>query len=214
MNVGRFTTRAAFLLFALVIYLGGALPQQRHAEASMSVEPLRFGQSIALSDFDADGLVDEARLEGSSLRKSVGILLSGTGKRSFLHFNADRAIHGSLFAQDIDNDGATDLIWTDPFRSNDVIVWLGDGNGRFEEVDSNEYGLGFALGNTDIAEPDGSNQETAINFEANRPLDQTLSPKFLDQSASELPNDYPDRLAVSSPALGQPTGRDPPFLLS
>ncbi len=214
MNVRRLTTRAAFLLLALTIYSGGALSQQRHAEASDSVEPLRFGQSIALSDFDADGLVDEARLEGSSLHKSVGILLSGTGKRSFLHFNLNRVIHGSLLAQDIDNDGATDLIWTNPFRANDVVVWLGDGSGRFEQVDSGEYGREFALGNTDVAEPDGSNQETAINFETNRPLDQTVNQECLDHSAIELPNDYPDRLAVSSSALGQPTGRDPPFLLS
>jgi hypothetical protein len=212
MNVRRLTTSAAFLLLALTLYSGFTLPQQRNAEAPESVAPLRFGQSIALSDFDADGLIDEARLDGSSLHKSVGILLSGTGKRSFLHFNANRANYGSLFAQDVDNDGATDLIWTDPLHANDVVVWLGNGSGQFERVDPRQYGGGFALGNTEVAQPDGSNQETAINFETNRLLDQTLSQKCLNQRASELPNDYPDRLATSSPALGQPTGRDPPLL--
>jgi hypothetical protein len=173
---------------------------------------LRFGQSIALSDFDADGLLDEARLDGSSLHRSIGILLSGTGRRSFLHFNASRADYGSLFAKDVDNDGATDLIWTDPLHANDVVVWLGNGAGQFERVDPREYGGGFALGNTEVAQPDGSNQETAINFETHRLLDQTLSQKCLDLSAGKLPNDYPDRLATSSPALGQPTGRAPPLL--
>jgi len=172
----------------------------------------RFGQSIALSDFDADGLIDEARLDGSSLHRSIGILLSGTGKQSFLHFNASRADYGLLFAKDVDNDGATDLIWTDPLHANDVVVWLGDGSGQFERVDPREYGGGFALGTTEVAQPDGSNQETAITFETNRLLDQTLSQKCLDRSASKLPNDYPDRLATSSPALGQPTGRAPPLL--
>ena len=210
----RLTTRAAFLLLAVTMFSGGAHQRHRYAEAPESVEPLRFGQSIALSDFDADGLVDEARLEGSSLGKSVGVLLSGTGKRSFLHFNSNRIVHGSLLAQDIDNDGATDLIWTDLFRSNDVVVWLGDGSGGFEQVDSSECGRSFAPGNTDVAEPDGSYQETAINFETNRPSEQPLNQKSLDRSASELPNYYPDRLATSSPALGQPTGRDPPFFLS
>jgi len=214
MNVRRLTIRAAFLLLALVIISGGLLPQHTHIHASESVGPSRFGQSVVLSDFDADGLLDEARLEGSSLRRSVGVLLSRTGKRSFLHFDAKHVFHGSLFAQDVDNDGATDLIWSDSFRSKDVVVWLGDGAGRFEQVDSSAYGSGIALGNTDVAEPDESNQETAINFETNRPLDQALSPKFLDRALPELPNDYPDRLAVSSPALVQPTGRDPPYLLS
>jgi hypothetical protein len=212
MNVRWLTSKAAFLLLALVVLGANRLPQSAHTETSPRSASSRFGQSIALSDFDADGLVDEARLDGSSLRRSVGILLSGTGKRSFLHFNANRANYGSLFAQDVDNDGATDLIWTDPLHANDVVVWLGNGSGQFERVDSREYRGGFALGNTEVTQPDGSNQETAITFETNRLLDQTFSQKCLDQRASELPNDYPDRLATSSPALGQPTGRDPPLL--
>ena len=211
MNVRWLTSKAAFLLLALVVLGANRLPPGIHAETPNSSAASRFAQSIALSDFDADGLIDEARLDGSSSHRSVGILLSGTGKRSFLHFNANRANCGSLFAQDIDNDGATDLIWTDPLNANDVVVWLGTGTGQFERVDAREYRGGFALGNPEVAQPDGSNQETAITFETNRPLDQVLSQKCLDQSASELPNDYPDRLATSSPALGQPTGRAPPL---
>lgn len=213
MPVRRLTTRAALLSLALVIFSSGALTRQTNTEASDSAAPLRFGQSIAVSDFDCDGLVDEARLEGSSFRKSVSILLTGTRKRSFLHLNGSRANHGSLFARDVDEDGAIDLIWTDTFRANELVVWLGDGSGNFVEVDSSAYS-GFAYGGTDIGEPDESNQETAINFENNRPLDQTPSPKRLDQSAGELPNDYPDRRDSSSPALGQPVGRAPPFLFS
>jgi hypothetical protein len=212
MNVRWLTSKAAFLLLALIVLGANSFPQKVHSQTSQRSASSRFGQSIALSDFDADGLVDEARLDGSSLRRSVGILLSGTGKRSFLHFNANRANRGSLFAQDIDDDGATDLIWTDPLQTNDVVVWLGNGSGQFERVDPREFGGGFALGNPEVARPEGSNQETAITFETNRLLDQTLGQKCLDQSASELRNDYPDRLATSSPALGQPTGRAPPLL--
>jgi hypothetical protein len=212
MNVRWLTSKAAFLLLALVVLGASILPQKVHTETPHWPAASRFAQSIALSDFDADGLIDEARLDGSSLHRSVGILLSGTGKRSFLHFNANRANCGSLFAQDVDNDGATDLIWTDPLHTNDVVVWLGTGTGQFQRVDTREYSGGVALGNQQVAQPDGSNQETAINFETNRPLDQTLSQKCLDQSASELPSDYPGRLAISSPALGKPTGRAPPLL--
>jgi len=211
MNVRWLTSKAAFLLLALVILGANRLPPGVQAETSHRSVVSPFGQSIALSDFDADGLIDEARLDGSSLHRSIGILLSRTGKRSFLHFNASRADCGSLFAKDVDNDGATDLIWTDSLHANDVVVWLGNGAGQFERVDPREYGGGFALGNTEVAQPDGSIQETAINFETNRLPDQTLSQKWLDQSATKLPNDYSDRIATSSLALGQPTGRAPPL---
>ncbi len=213
MNVRRLTTRAVFLLLALTIYPGGTLQQPRANEIPESTGWLRFGQSIALSDFDSDGLVDEARLDGSSFHKSVGILLSGTGKRSFLHFNGARRSCGSLFAQDIDHDGTTDLIWVDPFNAADVVVWLGDGCGRFECADPYAYG-GLTLGSTEVAPPNGSNQEAAINCETIRPLDQAFGQKYLDQSPGELPSHYPDRVATSSPALGRPSGRDPPLLLS
>src|SRR5258705_5794901 len=157
MNVRWLTSKAAFLLLALVVLGANRLPPGIHAETPNSSAASRFAQSIALSDFDADGLIDEARLDGSSLHRSVGILLSGTGKRSFLHFNANRANCGSLFAQDLDNDRAADLIWTDPLNANDVAVWLGTGTGQFERVDTREYRGGFALGNPEVAQPDGSN---------------------------------------------------------
>ena len=214
MNVRRLTSSAVLLLLAFTIYPGGTSSQQTISESSANKAPLRFGQSIALSDFDADGLLDEARLDGSSVRKVVGIRLSGTGERSFLHFYPIRANQGSLFARDLDNDGATDLIWTNPFHAGDVVVWLGDGTGRFERVDPSDYRCAFALSNAEVAQPDGANQETAINFETNRPLEPTINQKCLDQSAAELPTDYPDRIATASPALGQPAGRDPPSSLS
>jgi hypothetical protein len=214
MTVRRLTTRAALLLLTFLIFSSGVLPQHRHSESSAILQPERFCQSIALSDFDADGFLDEARVEGSSYRKSVNIRLSGSGKRSFLHFRGEHALHGSLFAQDLDNDGATDLIWADPLSANDALVWLGDGSGRFVQVDSGAYAREFALGTTGVTEPDQSNQETAINFETNRSLDQALSPKYLGRSAIALPNEHANPGAVSSSALGQPTGRAPPFLLS
>ena len=214
MNFRRRTSNVLLLMLALAISGAARLPQRGRAKSAENTTPLRFGGSMAFSDFDGDGLLDEARLDGSRLRKSVGIMLTGTGKRSFLHFRVDPAIHGSLFAQDIDKDGATDLIWADPFRANDAVVWLGDGGGRFVRVDSSEYAREFAFGNTDSAEPDASNQEIAINVQTNRSLDQALNPKSPVQTATALPNDYPDLVIVASPALGEPTGRDPPTLLS
>jgi hypothetical protein len=212
MNVRRLTTSAVFLLLAFAIYPVSTLSKHNISEALPAPARLRVGQTIAVSDFDADGLLDEARLDGSSWRRSVGVLLSGTGKRSFLHFQAVSANHGSLFAQDLDNDGATDLIWTNPFHAGDIVVWRGDGNGRFERVDPSDYRGDFALCDWGVTQPDGANQETAINFETDA-LDQPITQKHLDQSATPVSSSYPERVATSSPELGQPDGRAPPSLL-
>lgn len=214
MSVRRFTSLGALLVLALLILCVGAIPQQRYFEASDNVAALRFGQSIALSDFDADGLVDEARLEGSSWRKSVGILLSGTNKRSFLHFSGVRSDYGSLFAQDVDNDGATDLVWTDLLHADDVIVWLGDGTGQFQRASRKTFSDRFVLTHSSAAAPGSSDHEAAIISTTNRPLDQLLVRKCRLQPTVVLPSLRFDSIAALSPALSQPAGRSPPFLLS
>ena len=214
MNVRWLTSKAAFLLLALVVLGANRLPQGIHAETPNSSAASHFAQSIALSDFDADGLIDEARLDGSSLHRSVGILLSGTGKRSFLHFNPNRPNCGSLFAQDVDNDGATDLIYTDLLHADAVIVWLGNGAGQFDRVSAKVYSDRFTLGYKNVDAPEGSAHETAINAETNRPLDQSLVHKCDCHNSAGLSNVHIDRVAGLSPALGQPPGRSPPSRLS
>jgi len=173
-----------------------------------------LAQSVALSDFDADGVMDEARLDGSNLSRRVGLLLSGTGKQTFLYLDPIGVGHGSLFAQDYDNDGSTDLIWTSSFHDAEVVVWLGNGTGKFERAAPYQHGSRSGSNNARVTQPDGSNQDTAIDSDTIRPLDQTINQKRLDQHAVELPSYYPDRVATASPALGQPAGRDPPALLS
>jgi hypothetical protein len=214
MDVRRLTSRGALVLLALVIFSSGVFPQSKHVAASESRFSSIFGQSFVVSDFDEDGFVDEARVEGSSVRKSVGIRLSATGKKSVLHFNSTRGIPGSLLALDLDNDGATDLVWTNPFHSSDVVVWLGDGNGKFSRVDSSRYTNGFGLGQAGIDQPDESNQETAIDFESSPALEQPGSQKYLDHGALELPRCYSAQVSTLAPFIGQPTGRAPPTKLT
>src|SRR5215475_10559559 len=209
MNPRRLTICGFSLLIAIAICTINSSAQGFSASAKTATQ-VRVGQFTAISDFDSDGLLDEARIEGSSFQKSVGILLSGTGKRSFLHFRPEHPIDGSLFARDLDNDGATDLIWADPLNRGDVAVWLGDGSGKFERVDSSQYISDFVLGDPEIATPDRSNEETVFISETNRPLDQTVNQKSFDRAASNLSNIYTDQPATPSPALGQLTGRDPP----
>jgi hypothetical protein len=214
MNVRWVTTRLALLLQVLAIFSLSTPPQQRNVEAAEIPSRLRFGQSVVLSDFDADGLIDEARLDGSSAHRSVGVMLSGTGKLSVLHFDTRSVSSGALIAEDVDNDGAPDLIWTDLLRADSVIVWRGDGGGEFERSPDCAHCGGFTLGETNVAVPAGANQETAINVETSRPFDQTLSQKGIDPIATDLPNHDFDLIETSSPSLSQPAERGPPYILS
>ena len=209
MNPRRLTICGFSLLIAIAICTINTSAQNFSASPK-PVNQVRFSQFTAISDFDSDGVLDEATIEGSSFHKSVGILLSRSGKRSFLHFRPEHPIDGSLFAADLDNDGATDLIWADPLNRGDVAVWLGDGSGKFERVDSSQFFSDFELGDPEIATPDGSNEETVFISETNRPLDQNVNQKSFDRIASNVSNTYTDQPATPSPALGQLTGRDPP----
>jgi hypothetical protein len=214
MNVRWFTTRAAFLLLALAIYPVNVLPQQRNPDASHNPSRIRFAQSIALSDFDADGLIDEAKLNAFGAHKRVWVFLSGTRKLSFIDFESRVAGHGSLLSQDVDNDGAPDLIWTDLFRADNVIVWLGDGSGEFERLTSFRHGGAFIVGAANIAEPSDSNREIAITFESNSPLDHTPIQKFADRTATAVKSQDSNRIGSASVAVDQPADRGPPLRLS
>lgn len=208
------TTKVFFLVLALAVYSTDVLPQQRNAVASKSPARLRFGQSVALSDFDSDGLIDEARIDGSGSRKGVKIPLSRTGKLVVLDFDTSPGEQGSLIAQDVDNDGAIDLVWTDLLHTDDVIVWLGDGTGQFERVSAKAYGDRFTLGDKNVDAPPGSSRETALNSGTNRLPGLSLVRNCALHTATELPNVPFARVAKLLPALGQPTGRSPPFLFS
>lgn len=214
MNVRWLTTRAAFLLLALAIYPANVLPQQRNPDASQSPSRLRFAQSIALSDFDADGLIDEAKLNACGDHKRVWLFLSGTRKLSFIDFESKVVGHGSLLSQDVDNDGAPDLIWTDLFRADAVIVWLGDGGGEFERQTSFRHGGAFTVGDANIAAPSDSNQEIEINLESNSPLDHTPLQKFADRTATAVKSQDSNRIGSASPAVDRPADRGPPLRLS
>jgi hypothetical protein len=209
MNPRRLTICGFSLLVAFAFCTLNA-SAEHFSSSTQTVIPVRVGQLTAISDFDADGFVDEARVEGSCFHRSVGIFLSGSGKRSFLHFRPQHAVDGSLFAKDLDNDGATDLIWADPFHRGDVVVWRGNGRGKFERVDSSLYYSEFVLGDTEIATPTGSDDESVLISETNRPLDQNVNQGSLDRVPSNVSNIYADQPATPSPSVGQLTGRDPP----
>lgn len=208
-----FTTRAAFFLLILAIYPSSAVPPQRHLLDSEGPSRLRLAQAIAVSDFDSDGLIDEAKLNAFGSHKSVGIFLSGTRKLSFIDFESRSLGHGSLLSQDVDNDGEPDLIWTDLFRADSVIVWLGDGTGDFERLTGSQHSGRFILGEANVASPPNTNPEPDINVESNSPLDHTPIPILTDRRSTAIANGHSYRLGSLSTALDQPADRGPPALL-
>jgi hypothetical protein len=204
--------RAVFFLTAVAVGSGSAVPQ--HLGSRLNGGALRFGQSIALSDFDSDGFIDEARLDGFGLHKRVRVLLSGSGKHISLHFGLRWIEHGSLFAKDLDDDGTADLVWSDLIHRDSVVVWLGDGSGRFTRSSGLNSSNEFAFGDNQFTAPAEPTQETAINFEDEQTSDQPPSEKCFDREATQLRNGLLDDVATSTPSLDQPADRGPPVFHS
>src|SRR5205823_1152043 len=128
---------------------------------------LRFGQILALADFDNDGKLDRARIASAGLHNSIEVRLGVSGRSSWLHFETANNAPGSLFSQDLDNDGDADLIWTDLLHVEAAVVWLGDGQGRFERVGADEFAADFMLGGFNLTPPDEDNREQASDDETN-----------------------------------------------
>ena len=77
----------------------------------------------ALGDFDGDGRVDSALIQGAGERR-ISVQLSGSP--SAIQLEADVS---GVIEDDIDYDGDLDLVASTP--DGDVLIWLNDGHGRF-----------------------------------------------------------------------------------
>lgn len=208
MKLDRFKPRTVLFLIALALYATSGFPQDAKAATSAPVA-LRFGQTVALSDFDSDGLPDEARLDGSGLHRRIGIRLSSSGRHISLQFAAKWINHGSLFAQDLDDDGCADLVWTDLVHTDSVVVWLGDGGGNFTRSSELGYNQQFALADHIVTTRLHSSEEIAATCEDDRTVVLTPPGGCLERGQS-LPSEIrSDTIAISS-FLDQPTDRGPP----
>jgi len=204
----------AGLLFALLVL--AALPfsaaQAACTDAAIS-SVLRFGQSLALADFDNDGKLDRARIASAGLYKSIEVRLGVTGRASWLHFETANNAPGSLFSQDLDNDGDADLIWTDLLHADTVIVWLGDGTGRFERVGADEFAQDFTPGGFNLTLPEEDNREQASDDETNSSVVLEVNSHCMQARAPAMLN-YPYQQGVLP--VGAPrrtTSRGPPSFL-
>src|SRR2546429_8324041 len=141
----RYPTLVLLTVLLASVYCASALPHRNYQTEPNRNTLLRFGQTLALADFDGDSRVDEATLGGIGRSKNIEIHLTQARASTFLHFDTQTNDRGSLFASDIDNDGDNDLIWSDLLHPNDVVIWLDDGSGRFERVCPDAYAEEFVI---------------------------------------------------------------------
>jgi len=78
----------------------------------------------ASADFDADGRLDVAVIQEGGSR--VRVTLSGSPDAPTFEVNAT-----SIVASDIDHDGDLDLTVATP--TNQIVIWVNDGRGRFTQ---------------------------------------------------------------------------------
>lgn len=214
MSIRWVTIKAVLLVLCFATYAEASV--QRHLDWSspQSAPRLSFGQSIALSDFDADGLIDHADIANLGLHPSVKVVLSRSLKPRILHFENGHAGRGSLFAQDVDSDGTADLIWTDLLHAECVVVWLGSGDGEFARVPATVYADGYTLPNQSVNPPDETIRETSIGSASNCSQEEARHPPAHNLLANQLPRHRLQILAASSPSFGELTDRGPPLPLS
>lgn len=208
----RYATFALLIVMVAGVCCANALPRKSTPSTSDRTSFLRFGQSLAVADFDGDNHIDTATLSGAGRSKDIEIHLSRAKARILLRFNTLTSELGSLFTSDIDNDGDNDLIWSDLLRADNVVVWLDDGTGRFDRVTPGEYAKMFVL----------SNGPTCSGFEI--PREDSASSSKYNPSSAILVSQKADCstttgffggfrcFALHSGNLRTPSDRGPPLL--
>jgi hypothetical protein len=102
---------------------------QQPVATTLALFPFLTTQVYA--NFDQDRLPDVARVSSNGDFKSIRVTF-GNAQTSNLCFKAPTATLGSLFAEDIDRDRDTDLIWVPHHQFGMAVIWLGNGQGQFE----------------------------------------------------------------------------------
>jgi|SRR5215467_4070433 len=195
------------LIFVALIGLVSIIGARR----SFAVQPrIPLQSKLALADLDGDNLVDKAELGGTGLSKNIQLKLSRSGKSSVLTFDTASLDRGSLLAQDVNDDGEIDLIWTDLVHPDAVVVWLNTGLGGFERAGAARFGDRFTLGGFKFDQPYSANHESSIGL-SRVSFGDFLSSANPSRPGPALPQCVSTVRQLRSIALsGPPTDRAPP----
>jgi hypothetical protein len=85
------------------------------------------------SDLNGDRNPDQVRIIANNKSGFVHIRFA-KGESKLLSFESEGIEDGQLYAEDIDNDSAVDLIWIVHNQPDRAVIWLGDGRGNFFAV--------------------------------------------------------------------------------
>ena len=203
------------LLLALTAYGASFSSPQRDVEPSPSRPQSPVGTSLVLLDLDGDGLVDQATLGMGGWQNSIELDLSRTGELAVLPFSSKTGASGALFAQDLDGDGDTDLLWRGFLQPTEVIIWLNDGSGRFECLCPPEPHDGdLAIGGLGVSAPHNRRPDSAISPERTPTPELVLTHGWdVHAAATQFRNHRLERVWVPSCSQRLPTDRGPPFFL-
>jgi hypothetical protein len=210
------TTSFSVTLLACVlmarVFCVAASPRDSNPEFLQAAPGLSLNKVLALGDFDADDKTDQARVTGTGAWKRIEVSFSRTESQTILSFRAEDSSNGSLFANDIDNDGDLDLVWTDLLHTESVRVWENDGAGHFKSIPSERHARQFILGDSPAAgTSDRTNSEDAVISLRSTP-DFDHDSGFNPYLRIKLPDQRQNQFHPAFQARREPTDRGPPFL--
>jgi hypothetical protein len=128
----RYSIPARFALcsgLALVFSVGSALPMWAQFETRATTSLPEGAYSIAVADFNGDGLPDVAVVNGNGFTVSLGNG-DGTFGKAKNYYDTSSAIVSFIAAGDFNNDGNVDLVTANGYNS--ISVYLGNGDGTFQ----------------------------------------------------------------------------------
>jgi len=141
----RCTKLKAISLVLISLFIGSLFPHSAvkaavpNPKSKTSLQRTSQGDVPILSDLNGDRSLDQVRIIGANESGLVHIRFA-KGESKLLSFESQALEQGLLYADDIDNDSALDLIWIVRNQPDTAVIWLGDGRGNFVAVkDINPY---------------------------------------------------------------------------
>jgi hypothetical protein len=120
-------------VLALIAFWGSPPSTASNAARQSSERPgpiARLNYHHLLSDFDADGQIDQAEPHSAGLHHCIRVRFGNSHERH-LELGALSNASGALLTWDINRDTKPDLIWISQSGLERPVAWLGDGRGNF-----------------------------------------------------------------------------------